>query len=329
MEQVNTQTGACRRVFRLSKPWPMWQFAPAKAGCRYHTPAKCVAIALEERFRALHKDGGDSSMAHGCRSIAECDDAALWQLVESLGEWWKRKEADATRQQLADQEPTSDFTGGGPARSSQAEKEANEDHADGSTSDFTAGPTRSSRAEEPHEDGADGSSTNHLMMLSNAVPGDEALQHVLADRVLQAPWSQERLLQAVRCLLRTGWQPVPRNCRSVALGSGSLSLLRLLLEAGVDVCGLVLFEPGSKAKRSQATKKSQSEGSWVQRSKNALRALMARGAVLGDGAPPSKLLKKLEVEGDVLWVERALDGLLRARPELPDCVFFKLRAFCC
>lgn len=299
MEQMNTQTGACRRVFRLSKPWPMWQFAPATAGCRKHTPPKCVAIALEERFNTLHEHDGDSSMAHGCRSIAKFDEAALWKLVESLEESWKEEDAYKTREKSASLGPTKDLTNR---------------------------PAHPSRAEEPNEDDAT-ESANHLMLLSKAVLIDAALQQVLAERVFQAQWPQEWLLRAVRCLLRTGWRPVPADCRLVALGNGSLSLLRLLLEVRVDVCGLMLFEPGSKAKRSQAAKRSQSEG-WVQRSKNSLRALMARGAVLGEGAPPSKLLKKLEVEGDVLWVERALDGLLRARPDLPDCVLFRLRAFC-
>ena len=41
------------------------------------------------------------------------------------------------------------------------------------------------------------------------------------------------------------------------------------------------------------------EGSWVQRCKDVLRALMARGALLGDDAPRSKLLKKLEEDGEV------------------------------
>merc|ERR1712217_889021 len=102
-----------------------------------------------------------------------------------------------------------------------------------------------------------------------------------------------------------------------------MAVLRLLLLTEVNVCGLVLFESGQKK-----GKRNQAEGSWVQRSKNALRALMARGAKLGDDAPRSKLLKKLEEDGDTLWVERALDGLQRAHPELPDGVIHRVQAFC-
>jgi hypothetical protein len=255
-----------------------------------------VAFALEERFKVLHSDCADNSGIHPHKgAVAELDEAALWMLLESLEEPCCQKGADDIHKQS-----TSDTL----------------------TEDITSVSNNASASAKPGKDSPD-ESLEQVMVLARAVLLDEELRHELAERVLQAPWPQQRLLRAARCLLRCGWRPLPANCRFVALGSGSLSLLRLLLEAGVDVCGLVLFEPGKKR-----AKQSQSEGSWVQCSKNALRALMARGAVLGDGAPRSKLLKKLEEDGDALWVERALDGLQRARPELPDVVLRRLREFC-
>lgn len=299
MEQLNTRTGTVRRVFRLQghgRLWPAWQFEAATVGCRRYTPPKSVAFALEERFRSLHNDRDDNSRIHPHKgAVAELDEAALWMLMESLEEQRCQKGSDDIRKQSTSDTPTEDLT---------------------SVSKNVPATAK------PSEDSPD-ESLEQVMVLARTVVLDEELRQAVAERVLQAPWPQQRLLRAARCLLRCGWRPLPADCRLAALGSGSLSLLRLLLEAGVDVCGLVLFEPGKKR-----AKQSQSEGSWVQCSKNALRALMARGAVLGDGAPRSKLLKKLEEDGDFLWVERALDGLQRARPELPDVVLRRLREFC-
>jgi hypothetical protein len=122
----------------------------------------------------------------------------------------------------------------------------------------------------------------------------------------------------------------------VAIGRGSLSLLRILVvEAGVDVCGLVLFDNGGApapakhdlrgALRSRESLKALQFD--VQQSKEALKALMARGALLGRHAPPSKLLRKLEEDGNALWNERALDGLTKAHPEIPEVVVERLQAF--
>merc|ERR1712182_11578 len=117
-----------------------------------------------------------------------------------------------------------------------------------------------------------------------------------ADRVLRAAWPIQEVVRAVRSLIRLGLRPTPAQCRLVAIGLGSLSLLRVLL---VD----------------------------VQQSKGCLKALMARGALLGQHAPPSKLLRKLEDDGNALWNQRALDGVTRAHPEIPDVVLERMRAF--
>lgn len=163
-----------------------------------------------------------------------------------------------------------------------------------------------------------------LIELAKAAATDEIVQQVLVDRVLQTTWPIEQVVCALRCLMRLGLRPTPAHCRLVAIGRGSLTLLRVLLvEGNVDVCGLVLFEGGATA----PTKRSQAAGNWVQRSKEALKALMARGAVLGHHAPPSKLLRKVEEDGNVLWTERALDGLTRAHPEVPDGILERVRTF--
>jgi predicted component of type VI protein secretion system len=123
----------------------------------------------------------------------------------------------------------------------------------------------------------------------------------------------------------------------VAIGRGSLSLLRVLLvEAGVDACGLVLFDnggPAAPAKRADLRGALRSRDTLkalqfdVQQSKEALKALLARGALLGRHAPPSKLLRKLEEDGNSLWNARALDGLTKAHPEIPEVVVERLQAF--
>eukprot|EP00747_Dinoflagellata_sp_TGD_P197306 gnl/TRDRNA2_/TRDRNA2_68514_c0_seq2.p1 gnl/TRDRNA2_/TRDRNA2_68514_c0~~gnl/TRDRNA2_/TRDRNA2_68514_c0_seq2.p1 ORF type:complete len:319 (-),score=55.64 gnl/TRDRNA2_/TRDRNA2_68514_c0_seq2:197-1153(-) len=162
---------------------------------------------------------------------------------------------------------------------------------------------------------------DELRELARAATTDKIVQQVLADRLLQTTWPIEEVVCALRCFMRLGLRPTPAHCRTVAIGRGSLTLLRVLLvEANVDVCGLVLFEV-APSKRSQAA------GNWVQRCKEALKALMARGAILGQHAPPSKLLRKVEEDGILLWTERALDGLTRAHPELPDAIVERVSAF--
>jgi len=151
----------------------------------------------------------------------------------------------------------------------------------------------------------------------------EALRQVLADIVLQACWPTTLLVRSLRCLLRCGLQAKPKHCRIAAMSSGSLAVLRvLLIEANVDVCGLALFESGSTS-----AKKGQAEGSWVHRCKGALKALMGRGATLGSNAPRSKLLKKIEEDGDALWVKRALESIRRNYSDLPDCILQRIQGF--
>lgn len=179
----------------------------------------------------------------------------------------------------------------------------------------------------PNANDADGDAD--IEELAKVTIEDEALRHNLADRLLNTKWGTDEMLSALRCLLRCGLQPSSSHCRAAALGDGSLSLLHLLLvEARVDVIGLVLFEAGKKSSQaSVALSAGKAEGSWVQRSKEALKSLMARGAVLGSHAPRSKLLRKIEEDGNMLWIERALTGFSSAHPEIPDCVSERIRSF--
>merc|ERR1712224_452931 len=81
--------GERRRVFRQQGRggWPTWQFEAATLGCRRYTPPKCVAIALEDSYRALHSPDSSeqgSSLVRWRRSLAELDEAKLWELMEGL-----------------------------------------------------------------------------------------------------------------------------------------------------------------------------------------------------------------------------------------------------
>jgi hypothetical protein len=280
MQQLDVETGLRRAVFR--KPWktvygygklPHWEFEAATEGARNYTPPKCVTIALEERWQALHAQQEESAASEQWhRKILDLDDEALISLVDLLD--------------LVD-----------------------------------------SSASKPHVDLAD---------LAEAASSQDIVRQVLADRVLRAAWPIQEVVRAVRSLMRLGLRPTPAQCRLVAIGLGSLSLLRVLLvEADVDVCGLVLFEATGAAssgktgprgvKRSKESLKALHFD--VQQSKGCLKALMARGALLGQHAPPSKLLRKLEDDGNALWNQRALDGVTRAHPEIPDVVLERMRAF--
>merc|ERR1712139_483170 len=75
--------------------------------------------------------------------------------------------------------------------------------------------------------------------------------------------------------------------------------------------------PSASARgRAAATKGSGAIGSWMQRCKAPVKLLLARGAFLGgQGVSKSKLLRRLEEDGDQLLKVRALASLCH---ELPD-----------
>jgi len=78
------------------------------------------------------------------------------------------------------------------------------------------------------------------------------------------------------------------------------------MEAKVDVCGLEILETGP----SEIVKSfSVGNGGWIQRCKLPVKVLLARGAVLGDHGSRSKLLKRLERDGEILWARRILAAM--------------------
>merc|ERR1712048_400010 len=112
---------------------------------------------------------------------------------------------------------------------------------------------------------------------------DAELREAIFERLLQSRWSPSYVAASVRWLLQSGFQASPAHCRKTALLLGSVTVLRILLvEARVDVCGLELLEAGIGASAKQSAALALGNSGWVQHSKQALKVLLARGAVLGN-----------------------------------------------
>eukprot|EP00929_Paragymnodinium_shiwhaense_P091240 TRINITY_DN51260_c0_g1_i1.p1 TRINITY_DN51260_c0_g1~~TRINITY_DN51260_c0_g1_i1.p1 ORF type:complete len:365 (+),score=73.20 TRINITY_DN51260_c0_g1_i1:122-1216(+) len=159
----------------------------------------------------------------------------------------------------------------------------------------------------------------HVIELSKASSVDAQLRQAVFDRLVLSKWPSEQLVKATRWLLQLGFQPAATHCRQVALSCGSVAVLRvLLMEALVEVCGLELLE--SSATSSGQKQLLTGNGGWIQHSKLAVKVLLARGAVLGSHASRSKLLKKLESDGDSVWSRRILTAMGSPTAEfaLPD-----------
>lgn len=148
-------------------------------------------------------------------------------------------------------------------------------------------------------------------------PVEPELAECLFERVLQRRWPPAEVARAVRWLRRRGLQCSPSHCRKAALLHASLTVLRVLLtEAHVDIRSLeLLAEAPAAGVRGQAAGNS-SNGGWVQRCKVAVKVLLARGAFLGGVGARSKLLRRLEEDGDTLLRARALATLCRPLPDV-------------
>lgn len=85
-----------------------------------------------------------------------------------------------------------------------------------------------------------------------------------------------------------------------------MALRVLIVEARVEVVGLELFDATSISSSKHFATAGQG---WIQHCKQAVKVLLARGAVLGQHGSRSKLLKKLESEGDALWFDRVLSAI--------------------
>ncbi|CAE7417857.1 unnamed protein product [Symbiodinium pilosum] len=156
-----------------------------------------------------------------------------------------------------------------------------------------------------------------------------ALDTALCEALLEAAlrrrdWSPAEVTQAMRWLMNRGLQPGPAHVCKAALLYGALMPLQvLLLDACIDVRGLEL----PLDQRDQRQKDVGNGGGWVQRCKPALKALLARGAVLSSHSLQSRLLKRLEEDGTARWTERVLEGMQRERPDLPDMVLTRIAEF--
>lgn len=221
--------------------------------------------------------------------------------------------------------------------------------------------TRETLSQQP-SDGSAGSACLSVAELAAQASTDAALREVLLEVALQKRpgWSAAgaEVASAVRWLLAQGLLPTPRHCRRVALLHGGLAPLQVLLvEAAVDVRGLELLVAeerwmtleateeqadragapvSSRARAVDVARRATAAGSigqpsnsgWVQRCKPALKALLARGAILGtQTSSKSKLLKRLEEDGNFLWAQRALDGLRRDQPDIPEPILCRIGDF--
>jgi len=111
------------------------------------------------------------------------------------------------------------------------------------------------------------------------------------------------------------------DVRKAALFVGSMSVMHLVLASAPDLqlVGESIFDkryPGIKINGENGCK-------------NCLKALLARGARLGDpnNIPTSKLLRKIEADALNPWADRYLLSLSHAGVELPDNVQAVVRTF--
>jgi len=164
--------------------------------------------------------------------------------------------------------------------------------------------------------------------ISLQVEADRGLCEALFEQLLHSGWPAIEIASSLQWLVRKGLQPTPTHCRKIALQLGSLLVLRvLLIECRVDVCGLEIITGGDGASAKLPASVSAGSAGWVQHSKAALKALLARGAVLGNHVSRSKLLKRLEEDGNILWAERILQSMASSENGLPDFVIDRIGSF--
>jgi len=288
MEQTNVRKGTTRIVHRRRIPdtnWIMWQFEstrPERSRMRtasdiaYIQYPKFVGFALDERWRHFESIQSES----GRQSVSE----------KAIFEAWTRVVG-----QLDDSAFASIFNGS---------DNCSETYGPGQE----ACEALSRFDNQSHFDVSYATSE-----ICTHVAADAALQQVMFDRLMRTELSPQALAHAIRWLLRRGLKASAAHCRKIAFSCGSLAALRVLIvEARVDVCGLDLLDSGASSSGKHA---SAGHGGWIQHSKHAVKLLLARGAVLGGHGSKSKLLKKLEVDGDILWARRILDAMGEVFPE--------------
>lgn len=134
--------------------------------------------------------------------------------------------------------------------------------------------------------------------------------------------ARAKALNILRRLVEVhGYQCDAADARSAALLVGSLALLQLVLVSNpaLSVVGMDVFD-----RRYPGQFKLNAEGR-----KHCLKALLARGAQLGDKlvVPGSKLLKKIEADAYGAWIETYFRSLHQAGLQFPCNVEDRVRSF--
>lgn len=297
MEQINLGKGTLRKVHRRKghdKHWTMWQFEASRSGNRctrssisYIQYPKWVGFALEERWRYLQQAPPSSNQSTSQRANLEAWRQVLSKFDKSsLMAIFNTADADASQRKELEIDT------------------CNPCEILGDKGDF-----------DP----------KHAQIQIRALMGvDATLQSVFFEHIVERNLPPLHLANGIRWLIGFGFQPSAAHCRTVALSCGSVTALRLLImEADVDVCGLELLESGASAYGKHLVV---GNGGWIQHSKHAVKVLLARGALVGGQGSRSKLLKRVESDGDKLWARRLLDAM---GTEFPEFVIQQLEAFLC
>lgn len=341
MVQVNVKKGTRRPVHRRQghdKNWAMWQFEAARAVGRNYTHSKTTYVqypkevcwSLEDRWRAVNL-----SAALGPQAEEERDAREAWMAhLHGVGDAGLREAFRTWR--IRPNVVHAHHTAYPQTVSQVAVALRQEDGPDCGYSQLSCAVSalengtqtsdRLAMSASQQKDGDDPSDNSPEHRLLASASGDARLLDALFEYVLQSKWPSQEISDAIRWLLASGFKTQPSHCRLAALKEGSLTVQRvLLMEANVDVRGFELLAevPGSLAKQGSSS----GSGSWIQRSKPAIKALLARGAVLGAHSSRSKLLRRLEEDGDMTWARLAYDGLCKERAEVPDSALDCIRDF--
>jgi hypothetical protein len=275
MEQTNMRKGTRRAVYRQqihtgSTTWTMWQFEARRNGHRLHMRSQ-----YPKWVGFALNERWQSLQISTKDDAVQKENAAAWQRVVE-------KMSDATFASI--------FSG-----STAPDTVASNSEAD--THDVVSYLDSQATLDEEYA----------KVQLITMTPKSAGLRQALFDRLVICKWSPRAVADAMRWLLSRGFEASGAHCRQIALSRGSVTALRVfLIEAQVDVCGLELLEAGQNSIAKHLTS---GNGGWIQHCKLAVKLLLARGAVLGDHGSRSKLLKRLESDGDYLWARRILDAM--------------------
>lgn len=287
MTQTNVRKGTQRTIYRqqintVSSTWIMWQFEARRNGHRLHMRSQ-----YPKWVGFALNERWQALKSHGNETNSEMDHDTAWSKV--VNELDEAAFASIFEPYIAN--------------APLLEHESNSCAVGSDLANLVAVDQKQLRTR-----------------LTRATSRDANFHQALFDRLVLCKWSPKSLSNAIRLLLKQGFQASGEHCRTIALCCGSVMALRVLLvEAKVDVYGLEIFQagPGSIVKNLSV-----GNGGWVQRCKLPVKLLLARGAVLGDHGSRSKLLKRLECDGDSLWARRILDSMRSSCSDIffPDFV---------